>query len=241
MGWLLCHSTCPRKKIPNGVTYILTNAFFCFAHTISENSVTITITANTDQTLVTYATNASETYIPRGSKQVEVVRKDEGQGFTLVVGISMSGDALPLQAIYAGNTPFHCHHQMPLITSRLLRSRSSALSLEVKTTGQHSPPCRAMSKISLCHTLKTINKITVRSAFGRLIIGLFISQQSFMIGCITTIHGSGFIMSQQIALVPSSYVMLEFSEFLSLQSSILPSRTSSMISKNSWILGLYQA
>ena len=105
MGWSLRRSTRPGKKTPNGVTYILTNAFFRLVHTISENNVTITITVNTDQTLVTYAAGASETYAPRGSKQVEVVGKDERRGFTLVVGISMSGEALPFQAIYAGTTP----------------------------------------------------------------------------------------------------------------------------------------
>ena len=105
MSWSLRRSTRPGKKVPDGVTYILTDAFLRLVHTISENNITITITVNTDQTLVTYAAGASETYAPRGSKQVEVVGKDEKQGFTLVVGISMSGKALPFQAIYAGITP----------------------------------------------------------------------------------------------------------------------------------------
>ena len=30
MNWSLCHSTCPGKKILDGVTYIITNAFFCW-------------------------------------------------------------------------------------------------------------------------------------------------------------------------------------------------------------------
>jgi hypothetical protein len=54
--------------------------------------------------MVTYTAGANETYAPKGSKQVKVVGKDEKQGFTLVVGISMSGEALPFQAIYAGQT-----------------------------------------------------------------------------------------------------------------------------------------
>ena len=77
MDWSLRHSTCAGKKTPDGVTYILTNAYFCIVHTISENNVTITISVNTDQTLVTYSAGASETYAPKGSKQVEVVGKDE--------------------------------------------------------------------------------------------------------------------------------------------------------------------
>ena len=109
MNWTLRHSTRPGKKVPDGVTYILTNAFFRLVHTISENSITIELCVNTDQTLVIYAAGASDTYAPKGSKQVDVVGKDEKQGFTLVVGVSMSGDVLPFQAIYAGSTS----HSLP--------------------------------------------------------------------------------------------------------------------------------
>jgi len=105
MNWSLRRATRPGKKVPDGVTYILTNAFFCLVHTISENGVIIQIIVNTDQTLVIYAAGALETYAPKGSKQVEVVGKDEKRGFTVVVGISMSGDVLPFQVIYAGSTP----------------------------------------------------------------------------------------------------------------------------------------
>ena len=52
MNWTLRRSTRPGKKVPDGVTYILTNAFFCLVHTISENSITIELCVNTDQTLV---------------------------------------------------------------------------------------------------------------------------------------------------------------------------------------------
>jgi len=105
MDWSLRCSTHPGKKTPDGVTYILTNAYFRLVYTISEDSVTAEITVNTDQTGVIYSAGAIETYAPRGSKQVEVIGKDEKRGFTLVVGISMSGEVLPFQAIYAGSTP----------------------------------------------------------------------------------------------------------------------------------------
>ena len=77
MNWSLQCSTCPGKKTPDGVTYILTNAYFHLVHTISEDDVTSTVTVNTDQTLVIYSAGASETYAPKGSKQVEVAGKDE--------------------------------------------------------------------------------------------------------------------------------------------------------------------
>jgi hypothetical protein len=93
MGWSLRRSTRPGKKTPDGVTYILTNAYFRLVHTILNNTVTSTLIVNTDQTLVIYSAGATETYAPKGSKQVEVVGKDEKRGFTLVVGISMSGES----------------------------------------------------------------------------------------------------------------------------------------------------
>ena len=66
MNWTLRRSTRPGKKVPDGVTYILTDTFFRLVHTISENSVTIELCVNTDQTLVTYDAGASETYAPKG-------------------------------------------------------------------------------------------------------------------------------------------------------------------------------
>jgi hypothetical protein len=104
MKWSFRRSTRAGKKVPDGVTYILNDAFLRLVHTISEEGVTITLIVNTDQTLVIYAAGVSETYAPKGSKQVEVVGKDEKRGFTAVVGISMSGDVLPFQVVYAGHT-----------------------------------------------------------------------------------------------------------------------------------------
>ena len=109
MKWSLRRATRPGKKIPDGITYILTSAFLRLVHTISENSVAIELIVNTDQTQVIYAAGASETYDFRGSKQVEIVGKDEKRGFTVAVGISMSGDVLPFQAIFAGST----HRSLP--------------------------------------------------------------------------------------------------------------------------------
>ena len=109
MKWTFQRSTRAGKKVPDGVTYILSDAFLRLVNTISEESVTISLIVNTDQTLVIYAAGVSETYAPKGSKQVEVVGKDEKWGFTVVVGISMSGDVLPFQVVHAGYT----HRSLP--------------------------------------------------------------------------------------------------------------------------------
>jgi len=54
--------------------------------------------------MVYYSAGAIETYAPVGSKQVEVLGNDERRGFTLMVGVSLSGEVLPFQTIYAGKT-----------------------------------------------------------------------------------------------------------------------------------------
>jgi len=105
MGWSLRHAICPGKKTPENITQVLTDAAFCFTHTISEHNVPKPLSVNSDQTGVWYSAGNLETYAPIGSKQVEMVGKDERWAFTLMVGISMSGEVLPFQAIYAGRTP----------------------------------------------------------------------------------------------------------------------------------------
>ena len=105
MGWSLCHATCPGKKTPENVTQVLTDAALRLVSTISEHDVPKSVLVNSDQTGVTYSAGGLATWAPINSKQVEVLGKDERQTFTLMVGISMSGEVLPFQAIYSGKTP----------------------------------------------------------------------------------------------------------------------------------------
>jgi len=105
MKWSLRRTTRPGKKIPDNITEILTDTFLRFAWTISNFHIRAVFVVNSDQTLVYFSAGAMETYALIGSKQVEVVGKDEKRGFTLMVGVSMSGNVLPFQAIYSGKTP----------------------------------------------------------------------------------------------------------------------------------------
>ena len=105
MKWSLHHVTHVGKKTPENVTQILIDATLRLVWTISEHGVLRVFLVNTDQTGVQYSAGGFAMWAPIGSKQVEVIGKDERRSFTLVVGISMSGDVLPFQAIYAGKTP----------------------------------------------------------------------------------------------------------------------------------------
>jgi hypothetical protein len=104
MGWSLRRSTRPGKKTPENITEVLTDAALHLVSTIFDHDILKFLIVNSDQTAVLYSAGALETYAPTGSKQVEVIGKDERRAFTLMVGISMSGEVLPFQAIYAGKT-----------------------------------------------------------------------------------------------------------------------------------------
>jgi hypothetical protein len=149
MNWSLRRSTRPGKKTPDGVTYILTNAYFRLVHTISDNTIPSTLIVNTDQTLVTYSAGASETYAPKGSKQVEVVGKDEKRGFTLVVGISMSGEALPFQVIYAGKS----NRSLPSPKAPDYQMATEVLKFHIESGGSNHWSTLSTMKNYVHHTL----------------------------------------------------------------------------------------
>jgi hypothetical protein len=104
MKWSLRRATCPGKKVPENTTQILTDAALRLVSTISQFNIPKPLVVNSDQTGVRYSADSGETYASTGSKQVDVIGKDEKRSFTLMVGISMSGEVLPFQAIYAGKT-----------------------------------------------------------------------------------------------------------------------------------------
>jgi hypothetical protein len=59
---------------------------------------------NIDQMNIVYQPTNTATYQDIGSKQVAIIGQEEKQVFTMLVGISASGDALPFQVIYCGKT-----------------------------------------------------------------------------------------------------------------------------------------
>ena len=104
MGWSLRRATRPGKKTPENIEQVLTDAALHLTSTISEFGVLKFLIVNSDQTGVLYSAGGEETYDKIGSKQVEVIGMDEKRSFTLMVGISMSGEVLPFQVVYAGKT-----------------------------------------------------------------------------------------------------------------------------------------
>lgn len=102
LNWSIRKATRAAQKIPNDVDRILRHAFLRLACTIRDESIDSCFIVNSDQTQVVYAQGSSVTWTEKGSKQVEVVGNDEKRAFTLLVGVSVSGELLPFQAVYQG-------------------------------------------------------------------------------------------------------------------------------------------
>ncbi|KAI0812465.1 hypothetical protein BC629DRAFT_1274243, partial [Irpex lacteus] len=102
MGWSLRRSTRAGQKIPANADELLFQACLRAAALIRDEDILDVFVVNTDQTQVVYSTDGKSTYNRIGEKQVQVEGKEEKRAFTLVVGVSMSGEALPFQAIYHG-------------------------------------------------------------------------------------------------------------------------------------------
>ncbi|KAF7796672.1 hypothetical protein EIP86_007855 [Pleurotus ostreatoroseus] len=103
LDWRLRRGTRPGQKIPVDATIQLTRTALRIAIRIRDNKIPAELIVNTDQTQALFASTTNLTYERIGSKQVAVANMDEKRAFTLVVGVSLSGEVLPFQAIYAGS------------------------------------------------------------------------------------------------------------------------------------------
>ncbi len=96
------------KKVPDNVDEILTEAYLREAYIIRDHGIPAELRVNTDQTQVVYQQGSQTTWAERNSKQVPTVGHDEKRAFTLVPSISASGEVLPMQAIFHGQTTALC-------------------------------------------------------------------------------------------------------------------------------------
>ncbi|KAL7277451.1 hypothetical protein ACG7TL_008372 [Trametes sanguinea] len=103
LDWSLRRATRPGHKFPQNVEDVCLKFFLRNAIVVRDENVEDgCFIVNSDQTQVLYSSGHKLTYTPCGSKQVAVVGTDEKRAFTLMVGISASGEVLPFQAIYQG-------------------------------------------------------------------------------------------------------------------------------------------
>ncbi|KZT31644.1 hypothetical protein SISSUDRAFT_963577, partial [Sistotremastrum suecicum HHB10207 ss-3] len=123
MKWSLRRATRAAHKFPANVDEVCENAGYRMAAAIRDLNIPDgSFLVNMDQTQIVYAMGPEGTWNERGVKQVTVSGKDEKRAFTLCVGVSASGEALPFQAVFAGKTKASCpSSQSPAYESAMQR------------------------------------------------------------------------------------------------------------------------
>jgi hypothetical protein len=106
--WSERRATRAAHKLPDDWEQLCNCAFLRIAYGIKEEDVPSELIVNSDQTQVVYAPGSKLTWTKTGSRQVTVIGQDEKRAFTVVVSVSNSGELLPFQAIYQGQSAKSC-------------------------------------------------------------------------------------------------------------------------------------
>ncbi|EJC98940.1 uncharacterized protein FOMMEDRAFT_66428, partial [Fomitiporia mediterranea MF3/22] len=97
-------ATRAAAHLPKNWEEVCECAFFRLVHVVKEFDIPSLLIVNMDQTGVLYIPGYKYTYEKKGSKQVNVIAKDEKQGYTLCVSSTADGKLLPFQQVYSGKT-----------------------------------------------------------------------------------------------------------------------------------------
>lgn len=105
LNWSFRRATHAAQKTPSNADQLCLDQFLRLTLTIRNCAIFhACFYVNIDQTNIVYQPANTATYEEVGSKQVAVIGQEEKRAFTVVVGISASGDALPFQVIYCSKT-----------------------------------------------------------------------------------------------------------------------------------------
>jgi DDE superfamily endonuclease len=108
LGWSERCATRPAQKLPANHEQILSDSFLRQACIIRNHGIPPELRVNTDQTQTVYQMGGKQTWNKAGEKQVTTMGMDEKRAFTLVPSISASGELLPMQTIFHGQTTASC-------------------------------------------------------------------------------------------------------------------------------------
>ncbi|KIO20133.1 hypothetical protein M407DRAFT_16027 [Tulasnella calospora MUT 4182] len=104
MHWSERRATRAAQKVPANWVDQMQELRLRLAWYIKEYDIPPELIINFDQTNIVYSHGSSTTWAPTGSKQVAVVGLEEKRAFTVVVGVTCAGQAVPFQVIYKGAT-----------------------------------------------------------------------------------------------------------------------------------------
>jgi hypothetical protein len=108
LGWSERCSMRAAQKLPDNFEQILSDAFLRQACIIRDHGIPVPLRVNTDQTQTHYQMGGKRTWNKTGEKQVSTMGMDKKRTFTLVPSISASGELLPMQTIFHGQTSASC-------------------------------------------------------------------------------------------------------------------------------------
>lgn len=108
LGWSERCATRAAQKLPANYEQILSDSFLRQAFIIRDHGIPAPLRVNTDQTQMHYQMGGKRTWNKKGAKQVATMGMDEKRAFTLVPSISASGELLPIQTIFHGQTTASC-------------------------------------------------------------------------------------------------------------------------------------
>ncbi|KAE9390983.1 hypothetical protein BT96DRAFT_832650, partial [Gymnopus androsaceus JB14] len=90
-------------KLPENWEDQCKQSAFRKAYKIKEYNIPAELFINSNQTQMLYAPGDKLTWAETGSSQVSVLGAEEKHAFTVTVGVTASGRALPFQAVYVGS------------------------------------------------------------------------------------------------------------------------------------------
>lgn len=108
LGWSERSATRAAQKLPINYEQILSDSFLRQSYIIRDHGIPAPLRVNTDQTQTHFQMGGKRTWNKKGEKQIATMGMDEKRAFTLVPSISASGNLLPMQMIFHGQTTASC-------------------------------------------------------------------------------------------------------------------------------------
>ncbi|KZT52330.1 hypothetical protein CALCODRAFT_441735, partial [Calocera cornea HHB12733] len=119
LGWSLRHSTKAAHKLPTDWRLSTWKAALRAAYAIQHFNIPPSCIVNSDETQLLLQHGGDCSYAPIGSRQVDVLGKEEKRACTVMTSLSMDGTLLPFQCIWKGeqkrSLPFRDDPRHPIM------------------------------------------------------------------------------------------------------------------------------
>jgi hypothetical protein len=104
MNWSPRVGTRSAAKLPDDADEQCERTLFRICYALHWNQIPPELLINIDQQGMYVLPNCSTTWETVGTKQIDVIAKDEKRAYTILVGSTPTGDILPFQAFWGGKT-----------------------------------------------------------------------------------------------------------------------------------------